>query len=127
MEASERDSTSDWLLPGDAAPPLLGELIERIEEALEVAYASRAFTESVGASAIEAAEQARAAFMQAARAAEQAYRSAEFAERASVAMLEERRRFGAGEARAQDAGLRSFTERADRVVARLRALEQLPA
>ena len=65
---------------------------------------------------------------QAHRAAEQAYRSAEFAERAAAAMLDDRRRRTvAGATSVEDAGLRSFSERADRVVARLRALERLPA
>jgi hypothetical protein len=129
MEASsERDTTQDWLLPAEAAPPLIGELVERIEEALDVAYSSEAAVASAGAAATEAAEGARDAVKQAQRAAEQAYRSAEFAERASVAMLDARRwRTVAGAIPVEDAGMRSFSERADRVVARLRALERLPA
>ena len=128
MEGSaERDSTQDWLLSPEATPPLLGELVEKIEEALDVAYSSEAAVASVGAAATEAAERARSAVEQAQRAAEQAYRSAEFAERASVAMLDDRRRREiVGAASMEDIGLRSFSERADRVVARLRALERLP-
>ena len=43
-------------------------------------------------------------------------------------MLEDRRRRTVAGGRARrDPGLRSFSERADRVVARLRALERLPA
>jgi hypothetical protein len=128
MEASERDSTQDWLLPEEATPPLLGELVERIEEALDVAHASEAAVEAVGVAATDAAGRARDAVEQARLAAEQAYRSAEFAERAAAAILDERRRRTPGEAAyLEDAALRSFSERADRVVARLRALEQLPA
>jgi len=127
MDPSERDSTQDWLLPTDSAPPLLGELVERIDEALNVAYASESAIESAGAAATDAAERARAAMEQAHRAAEQAYRSAEFAERASVAVLDLRRERGPGGTGAEDPGLRSFSDRADRVVARLRALERLPA
>jgi hypothetical protein len=128
IEASQRDNTQDWLLPAESTPPLLGELVERIEEALDVAYASESAIASVGAAATEAAERARDAFGQAQRAAEQAYKSAEFAERASAAMLEDRRRRTiAGAVPTEDIGLRNFTERADRVVARLRALESLPA
>jgi phosphodiesterase/alkaline phosphatase D-like protein len=124
----DRDSTQDWLLPGDSTPPLLGELVERIEEALDVAYSSESAIESVGAAATDAALRARAAMEHAQRAAEQAYRSAEFAERATVAMLDDRRRRTvAGATSVEDPGLRSFSERADRVVARLRALEHLPA
>jgi hypothetical protein len=127
MDPSERDSTQDWLLPPDSAPPLLGELVERIDDALRVAYASESAVESAGAAATDAAERARSAMEQAQRAAEQAYRSAEFAERASVAMLEARRHRAAPGTPVEDPGLRSFSDRADRVVARLRALERLPA
>jgi phosphodiesterase/alkaline phosphatase D-like protein len=127
MVPPERDSTQDWLLRPDSAPPLLGELVDRIDEALKVAYASESAIDSAGAAATDAAERARAAMEQAQRAAEQAYRSAEFAERASVAMLEDRRRRAPADAPVEDPGLRSFSDRADRVVARLRALERLPA
>ena len=91
-QIDERDSTQDWLLTEEATPPLLDELIERIEEALDVAYASEAAVGAIGAAAIDAAEQARAAVKQALRAAEQAHRSALLAEQASAAMLEDRRR-----------------------------------
>jgi hypothetical protein len=123
VEGSERDSTQDWLLPPDAAPPLVNELERRIDEALAIARASEVAVESVAASAFDAAERAR-------RSAEQARRAAALAERASASLLEER------EARARsteppaverdETGLRGFTERADRVMARLRALERLP-
>jgi hypothetical protein len=128
MDASERDSTQDWLLSEEATPPLLDELIERIEEALDVAYASEAAVGAIGDAAIDAAEQAKAAVAQSLRAAEQAHRSALLAEQASAAMLEDRRRRTvAGAVPDEDRSLRSFSERADRVVARLRALERLPA
>jgi hypothetical protein len=114
MEGSDRDSTRDWMIPGDGAPPLIGELIERIDEALAVARASEKAVMTVGAAALDAAEQA--------------HRSAELAERASAAMLDDRRRqappVGAD---SDDDRMRGFSERADRVVARLRALERLPA
>jgi hypothetical protein len=114
MEGSERDSTRDWLIPGHTAPPLFGELVQRIDEALAIAQASEKAVMTVGAAALDAAEHAR--------------RSAELAERASAAMLEDRRRgaSAAGDA-SEDHGMRGFNERADRVVARLRALERLPA
>ena len=122
MEASERDSTQDWLLPEGAAPPLLSELEQRIDEALAIARASEAGGDDRSAtSALDAARQAR--------------RAAELAERASAAALEANRAAAtrppddaaAGCRRlAEDASLRSFSERADRVVARLRALEGLP-
>ncbi len=74
MESDERDSTSDWVLPGDARPPLVSELVARIDEALATARASEAAVMTVGAAAIDAAEQAK--------------RAAELAERASAAMLD---------------------------------------
>ena len=127
MDGSERDTTQDWLLTEEAAPPLIDELVERIEEALDVAYASEAAVQAVGDAAIEAAEGARDAAKQAHRAAEQAHRSAVLAEQASESMAEDRRRRTiAGAVPDEDAGLRSFSERADRVVARLRALERIP-
>ncbi len=127
MESPDRDSTQDWLLSAEATPPLLDELVERIEEALDVAYASEAAVGAVGDVAIDAAEQARAAVAQALRAAEQAHRSALLAEQASAAMLEDRRRRTvAGAVPQEDRSLRSFSERADRVVTRLRALERIP-
>jgi hypothetical protein len=113
MDPPERDSTQDWLLPTAAAPPLFGELVERIDEALAVARASEKAVKTVGAAALEAADQA--------------HRSAELAEWASATMLEDRRRQASAGAVNEDRSLRSFSEHADRVVARLRALERLPA
>lgn len=123
MEAAERDSTEDWLISKSAAPPLLSELEERIDEAVTIAKASEKAVVEVGAAALDAAAQAR--------------RAAELAERATAAVL------GGGPAVPQgppgpvatapsdarpgeDAALRRFSERADRVVARLRALERRP-
>lgn len=115
MEASERDDTQDWLLPEGAAPPLLSELEERIDEALIVAKASEKAVMAVGEAALDAAEQAR--------------RAADLAERATAAALsvvpaETEVRLPA--ASPEDDALRSFSERADRLVERLRALERLP-
>jgi hypothetical protein len=104
MEASaERDSTRDWLLPGHARPPLLSELEARIDEALATARASEAAVMTVGAAALDAAEQAR--------------RAAVLAERASSALR--------GPAEGGDR-LREFTERADRVAGRLQELARVP-
>jgi hypothetical protein len=120
MDGSERDSTHDWLVPAAAAPPLLSELELRIDEALVIARASEEAVREVGDAAIDAAKQAR--------------RAAELAERASVAALDASRsggsmpppEGGAGSTPLVDVGLRSFSERADRVVARLRALQRRP-
>jgi hypothetical protein len=107
MEASERDSTRDWLLPEHSRPPLLSELEARIDEALATARASEAAVMAVGAAALDAADQAR--------------RAAELAERASAAMLGGRPAPDADE----DDVLRDFTARADRVAARLRHVAQV--
>jgi len=40
MEAPERDTVQDWLLPAAKAPPLLSELELRVDEALATARAS---------------------------------------------------------------------------------------
>ena len=117
MEASARDSTRDWLLPGQSRPPLVGELEDRIDEALATARASEAAVMKVGAAALDAAEQAR--------------RAAELAERASAAMLADgvppagRRPTTlrpAPPSGPEEDSLRAFSARADRVVARLRQL-----
>src|SRR4051812_33492230 len=121
MDGSERDSTRDWLLSEETTPPRVDELVARIEEALEVSYASQAAVSEVGDAAIDAAEKAREAVEQALRAAEQAHRSALLAEQASMAMLEDRRRTVAAAVFDGDSRMRVFSERADRVVARLRA------
>jgi hypothetical protein len=123
MEGAERDDTQDWLLPEAAAPPLLSELERRIDEALIVAKASEKAVMAVGDAALDAAAQAR--------------RAADLAERATVAVLNgvaaaaaengQERAHGNEDTRfaPEDAALRSFSERADRVVARLQALERL--
>lgn len=126
MEPPERDTTRDWLLPEDARPPLLSELVERIDEALATARASEAAVMTVGAAAIDAAEQAK--------------RAAELAERASGAALDAQERVTAAAAvapspsppgpapppRTVEDSLSEFSARADRLVARLRQLQRVP-
>jgi hypothetical protein len=117
MEAAERDSTQDWLLPEGSAPPLLSELEQRIDEALIIAKASEKAVVEVGEAALDAAQQAR--------------RAADIAERATAAALSATAPdpvspVTAPEKSSEDAALRSFSGRADRVVARLRALERRP-
>ena len=122
MEAPERDSTRDWFIPEDARSPLLGELVARIDEALATARASEAAVMTVGAAAIDAAEQAK--------------RAAELAERASAALLKQPapapvtapapRPSPAPRARPtdEDESMREFSARADRLAARLRELQK---
>jgi hypothetical protein len=113
MEGFHRDSTQDWLLPGEALPPLLSELEGKIDEAVATARASEAAAMTVGAAALDAASQAR--------------RAADIAERAAATALDVQKRSEAAVASpVEDESMRRFTERADRVVRRLRELERLP-
>lgn len=117
MEGSERDRTQDWLLPESARPPSVAELSQRVDEAVATARASEAAVMVVGEAALDAAEQAR--------------RAAELAERASAAVfgsppdssLRDPGPHGSG---LRDPGMESFTERADRIAARLRVLAGSP-
>ena len=131
MDAAS-ETTQDWSLPVGARPPLISELEERIELALVTARASEAAVMTVGAAALDAAEQAR--------------RAAELAERASLAVAnapmatasasetpargtEEEPVVGPEVGRKVEPGGRSlseFSERADRLVARLRQLQRIP-
>lgn len=137
MEAVAPDTTEDWLLPERSRPPLIRELEQRIDEALATARASEAAVMTVGAAALDAAEQAR--------------RAAELAERASAIVVKAQgpvsriapvavptaspRAPGSGPAppraaepapRPGEESLRDFSERADRLVARLRRLQRIP-
>jgi len=122
------DTTSDWLLPEASRPPLIGELEQRVEQALATARASEDAVMTVGAAAIDAAEQAR--------------RAAELAELASISARDAQERVAAATAVApRPAGspppaatrgegaedsLSDFSARADRLVARLRQLQRVP-
>jgi hypothetical protein len=123
----ERDSTKEWLLPAEAAPPLLGDLEARIEEAVTIARASEeavrvigARAEAIGAQAVDAATQARRAADLAGRASEAALAAATAPAAAATPPL-------VASSPLEDAWLRGFTDRADRVMARLRAVERRPA
>lgn len=111
MNDCKGDPAQEWRLPERSRPPLLGELVERIDEALAVARASEAAVMTVGAAALDAAEQAR--------------RAADLAARASATMD------GGGAARKRPAPVYSdsmdeFRARADRVAERLHRLQSLP-
>jgi predicted HD phosphohydrolase len=120
MSGAERDSTQDWLLPGHRLPPTIVELEERIDEALATARATEAAVMTVGAAALDAAEQAR-------RAAELAERAASSAAGVSAAAQRDR-----GESppppreEPGDDSMRDFSERADRLVERLQQIQRLP-
>jgi hypothetical protein len=130
MDAATSETTQDWSLPVGKRPPLIGELEERIELALVTARASEAAVMTVGAAALDAAEQAR-------RAAELAERASLAVARAPLATAAEAPVQGtegepAAEAASESKGepgersLSDFSERADRLVARLRQLQRIP-
>ncbi len=123
MAEGERDSTGEWILPAAARPATLAQLEQRIDHALAVARASEAAALEIGAAALDAAEQAR--------------RAAELAERASAggpaaAVPGQTGGVGDDDPAADSAPvpefdpLRQFSERADRVAARLRAMAPVP-
>jgi hypothetical protein len=124
VDSAARDTTQDWLLPEHSRPPLIGELERRVDEALATARASEAAVITVGAAALDAAEQAR--------------RAAELAEMASVAAYDAQDRVAilvstpraepapVAEPARGEGSLRDFSERADRLVARLRQLQRVP-
>lgn len=111
MSDHERDRVESWRLPERSRPPLLGELVERIDEALAIARASEAAVMTVGAAALDAADQAR--------------RAADLAATASAAVA------GKGTPRPGPSSpgsdpMDDFTARADRVAERLHRLQRLP-
>jgi hypothetical protein len=112
MDEYERDRADSWRLPQHSRPPLLSELVERIDEALATARASEAAVMTVGAAALDAATQAR--------------RAAELAERASAAMSRNGAPPAHSAARSTGATMDDFTARADRVAERLSRLQRMP-
>lgn len=112
MADQARNGAEDWALPAQARPPLLGELVERIDEALAIARASEAAVMTVGAAALDAAEQAR--------------RAAELAQRASMAMNGGRSIPPELDSAPDEGAMGDFTARADRVAERLRRLQRMP-
>jgi hypothetical protein len=130
MAEGERDSTGEWILPPEARPATLAQLEQRIDHALAVARASEAAALEIGAAAIDAAEQAR-------RAAEAAERASAGAAGVVPAAVADRAGPPANGNSEDEVGaepamgaefdpLRQFTERADRVAARLRAMAPVP-
>lgn len=115
MGEHEHDKAETWALPARARPPLLGELVERIDEALATARASEAAVMTVGAAALDAAEQAK--------------RAAELAERASAAMNAAPTPSNGSPstpAGPEEGEMGDFNARADRVAERLRRLQRVP-
>jgi len=120
MVGAERDSTQDWLLPEDKTPPTLRELEGRIEEALTTARASEAAVMTVGAAALDAAEQARRAAKLAERAASSAAEAGAHGRPPTATGIETPAKRG------PVGGTEDFDERADRLMERLRRLQRVP-
>jgi hypothetical protein len=116
VDGRAHDNRESWRLPERARPPLLGELVERIDEALATARASEAAVMTVGAAALDAAEQAR--------------RAAELAERASAAALAGPQPAapakGAPAPPPGEGAMDDFSARADRLTERLSRLQRVP-
>jgi len=112
MNEYERDSAESWRLPRHSRPPLLSELVARIDEALATARASEAAVMTVGAAALDAATQAR--------------RAAELAERASAAMSRNGVPSPSAPVQPTGSAMDDFTARADRVAERLSRLQRMP-
>jgi hypothetical protein len=118
MDEPRTTGEESWRLPERSRPPLLGELVERIDEALATARASEAAVMTVGAAALDAAEQAR----RAAELAEQASRAV--AERPAAESPPPVRTRPARPPASEDLG--DFSARADRIAERLQRLQRVP-
>jgi hypothetical protein len=110
MEDGARDSTEEWLLPENAAPPTVAVLEARIDEAIAIARASEAAAMTVAEAAIESASQAR--------------RAAQLAERASAAALAAGGPESARGPFTADERMVRFARRADRLGRRLAKLQR---
>jgi len=126
MDDVAGDSTQDWLLPEHSRPPLIGELERRIEEALATARASEAAVVAVGAAALDAAEQARRAADLAERASRAVFAPAVAPPPAPAVPVADGEPAAASRGSGESDGLGEFSQRADRLVARLQRLQRLP-
>ncbi|HEX3172609.1 MAG TPA: hypothetical protein VHQ43_00120 [Solirubrobacterales bacterium] len=118
MAEWQANDAESWRLPERARPPLLGELVERIDEALAIAHASEAAVMTVGSAALDAAEQAR-------RAAELAERASAMVAAGAAPAVHEATPTSAGDGPGEDE-LGDFSARADRIAERLQRLQRLP-
>ncbi len=114
MENGARDTTEEWLLPRRGLLTV-ADLEARVEEATAIARASEAAAISIGAAAIESAEQAK-------RAANLALKASEAAARGAAAAPS--RNGGGGHGPHEDDHLVRFSRRADRLSARFARLQR---
>jgi hypothetical protein len=115
VENGGRDSTEEWRLPARSLPPTIAELEARIDEAMVIARASEAAVMTVGAAAIESAEQAKRAADLAVKASEAASRGADNGAVANGS---------AGASAHEDDRLVRFRQRADSLGARFAQLSR---
>jgi hypothetical protein len=114
----------DWALPAESRPPLVGELVERIDEALAIARSAESAAVTIGAAALDEAEEAR-------RIAGLAAQDAAAGASRSAGAIGGRPRSGpvivddSGLAAASNP-LEGFTARANRVAERLERLRRTP-
>lgn len=106
--------------------PLVSELEARIDEALVIARASEDGVREVGEMALDAARQARRAAEAAERSAEAAAKAARTPQPSEPARPPVEEQAAAPRPPQFDVRLRSFSERADRVSARLQQLCERP-
>jgi hypothetical protein len=117
-------AANPWRLPPESQPPLLGELVERIDEALATARGAESAAITIGAAALDEAEEAR-------RLAGLAAQSAAAGPTRSAGSPGGRPRSGAvivnGSPQPGAADpLEGFSARADRLAERLGRLQSLP-
>jgi hypothetical protein len=119
MDEPRTNGEESWRMDERSRPPLLGELVERIDEALATARASEAAVMTVGAAALDAAEQAQ-------RAADLAERASRVAVAAVPTQLPnaDGHRLSRSPAGSDDLG--DFSARADRIAERLQRLQRVP-
>jgi hypothetical protein len=117
-------ATNPWRLPAEAQPPLVGDLVERIDEALATARSAESAAVTIGAAALEEAEEARriaGLAAQAAAAGPSKPSGAPGGRPRSGAVIVD----GSPHPAASDP-LEGFSARADRLAERLGRLQRLP-
>lgn len=117
-------ATNPWRLPPESQPPLLGELVERIDEALATAREAESAAVTIGAAALEEAEEARRLAGLAAQAAAAGPGKPSGAPggrpRSGAVLVDSSPQAGASDP------LEGFSARADRLAERLGRLQRLP-
>jgi hypothetical protein len=118
------EAIDPWRLSAEAQPPLLGELVERIDEAMATARGAESAAVTIGAAALEEAEEARRlaglAAQSAAAGASRATGGPGGRPRSGAVIVDGSPQTGPSDP------LEGFTARADRVAERLERLQRVP-